>query len=152
MPSAADIMQSPNVAHSPGQRPGETAEKHSHICGYKQTNRYFCTIKDNRMIVTFDKEYLKVLYEQGKDDKKHRFQPSIIRRYKRCIDYLRHIKKTEELFLMPSLHYETLTGSKAGISSIRVNDQYRIEFAITTREEPVITICNILELSNHYKK
>ena len=24
MPSAADIMQSPNVAHSPGQRPGET--------------------------------------------------------------------------------------------------------------------------------
>ena len=34
MPSAADIMQSPNVAHSPGQRPGETAEKHSHICGY----------------------------------------------------------------------------------------------------------------------
>ena len=77
---------------------------------------------------------------------------SIIRRYKRCIDYLRHIKKTEELFLMPSLHYETLTGSKAGISSIRVNDQYRIEFAITTREEPVITICNILELSNHYKK
>ena len=24
MPSAADIMQSPNVAYSPGQRPGET--------------------------------------------------------------------------------------------------------------------------------
>ena len=113
-----------------------------------QTSGFIC----RRMIVTFDKEYLKVLYEQGKDDKKHRFQPSIIRRYKRCIDYLRHIKKTEELFLMPSLHYETLTGSKAGISSIRVNDQYRIEFAITTREEPVITICNILELSNHYKK
>ncbi len=41
------------------------------------------------MIVTFDKEYLKVLYEQGQDDKKHRFQPSIVSRYKRCVDYLK---------------------------------------------------------------
>ena len=44
------------------------------------------------MIVTFDKEYLKVLYEQGKDDKKHRFQPSIVSRYKRCVDYLKQVK------------------------------------------------------------
>ena len=30
------------------------------------------------MIVTFDKEYLKELYESGKtNDKKHRFQPDI---------------------------------------------------------------------------
>ena len=48
------------------------------------------------MIVTFDKEYLKVLYEQGKDDKKHRFQPSIVSRYKRCVDYLKQVKKIED--------------------------------------------------------
>ena len=53
------------------------------------------------MIVTFDKEYLKVLYEQGKDDKKHRFQPSIVSRYKRCVDYLKQVEKIEELFLIP---------------------------------------------------
>lgn len=105
----------------------------------------------NEMIVTFDQEYLKVLYEQGKDDKKHRFQPNIIRRYKRCIDYLKQAKKIEELFLIHSLHYEVLTGDKAGISSVRVNDQYRVEFAVVSQGEPIITICNILELSNHYK-
>lgn len=103
------------------------------------------------MIVTFDQEYLKVLYEQGKDDKKHRFQPSIVRRYKRCVDYLKQVKKIEELFLIPSLRYEVLEGDKAGISSIRVNDQYRVEFAVAKQGEPRITICNILELSNHYK-
>lgn len=103
------------------------------------------------MIVTFDQEYLKVLYEQGKDDKKHRFQPSIIQRYKRCVDYLRQARKIEELFLLPSLHYEVLAGDKAGVSSIRVNAQYRIEFTVRQQGEPVITICNILELSNHYK-
>lgn len=103
------------------------------------------------MIVIFDQEYLKVLYEQGKDDKKHRFQPSIIRRYKRCVDYLRQARKIEELFLLPSLRYEVLVGDKADVSSIRVNAQYRIEFTVRQQGEPVITICNILELSNHYK-
>ncbi len=37
-------------------------------------------------------------------------------------------------------------------SSIRVNDQYRIEFTVEqVSSETVVTICNILELSNHYK-
>lgn len=103
------------------------------------------------MIVMFEQEYLKVLYEKGKDDKKHRFQPDIIRRYKRCIDYLKHVGKIEELFLISSLHYEVLKGDKAGISSIRVNAQYRVEFVVREQSEPVITICSILELSNHYK-
>ena len=44
------------------------------------------------MVVTFDKEYLKELYEFGKaNDKKHRFQPDIVRRYKRCIEYNNHV-------------------------------------------------------------
>jgi proteic killer suppression protein len=38
------------------------------------------------MIVTFDKEYLKELYETGKtNDKKYRFQPDIIWRYQKRI-------------------------------------------------------------------
>jgi proteic killer suppression protein len=35
------------------------------------------------------KEYLHDLYETGRtDDKKYRFQPEIIHRYKRCIDIM----------------------------------------------------------------
>lgn len=105
------------------------------------------------MIVTFDKDYLQELYERGKcDDKKHRFQLDIVKRYKKSIDYLKRANKIEELFLLPSLRYEILKGDKAGISSIRVNDQYRIEFTISEQgTEPIVSICNILELSNHYK-
>ena len=85
-------------------------------------------------------------------DKKHRFQPDIVKRYKRGIDYLKQARNIEELFLLPSLHYEVLKGDKAGVSSIRVNDQYRIEFTVEQVSEPiVVTICNIIELSNHYK-
>lgn len=104
------------------------------------------------MVVAFEKEYLRDLYETGKSDKKHRFQPDIVKRYKRGIDYLKQARNVEELFLLPSLHYEVLKGDKAGVSSIRVNDQYRIEFTVEQVSEPiVITICNIIELSNHYK-
>lgn len=125
-------------------------QNYPQICGYTKKSISLRYIQ-KKMIVTFSQEYLKVLYEQGKDEKKHRYQPDIIRRYKRCIDYLKQVRTVEELFLLPSLHYEVLTGDKAGTSSVRVNDQYRIEFTVTRQEEPVITICNILRLSNHYK-
>lgn len=104
------------------------------------------------MVVAFEKEYLRDLYETGKSDKKHRFQPEIVKRYKKGIDYLKQARNIEELFLLPSLHYEVLKGDKAGVSSIRVNDQYRIEFTVEQVSEPiVVTICNIIELLNHYK-
>ena len=103
--------------------------------------------------VTFEKEYLRDLYEKGiSPDKKHRFQPEIIKNYIRRIKTLEEADEIEDLFSINSLNYEILTGDKQGISSIRVNNQYRIEFTVTHQEsEPVITVCNILELSNHYK-
>lgn len=104
------------------------------------------------MIVTFDKVYLQELYEIGKtSDKKHRYQPDIVKRYQQRIKILESAPQIETLFQLNSLNYEVLEGDKAGISSIRVNDKYRIEFTVSYQEEPVVTICNILELSNHYK-
>ncbi len=38
------------------------------------------------MYIEFDKEYLRELYEQGRtDDKKHRFQPEIVRGYQKAV-------------------------------------------------------------------
>ena len=104
------------------------------------------------MIVTFSKEYLKTLYTEGRStEKKHRFQPNIIKRYKRCIDYLKAATNKETLFLFNSLNFEALKGDKAGLFSIRVNDQYRIEFTMQeSPKQPILTICNIVELTNHY--
>ena len=105
------------------------------------------------MIVTFDKDYLRELYEQGKtNDKKHRYQPDIVRRYQQRIKILESAPRIETLFQIKSLNYEVLVGDKAGRSSIRVNDKYRIEFTVSYQGEPVVIVCNIMELSNHYKK
>lgn len=107
------------------------------------------------MVVTFEKKYLEELYETGKcSDKKHRYQPGVIKAYAKCVYRLQEARRVEDLFRYHSLNYEALKGDKAGISSIRVNDQYRIEFTVTEiagTDEVQITVCNILELSNHYK-
>ena len=105
------------------------------------------------MIVTFEKEYLKILYEEGKSpDKKHRFQPNVIKGYQKAINYLKTASCIEALWPIRSLQYEVLVGDKIGRSSVRANDQYRVEFTVTLNEqEPILTICKIEELSNHYK-
>ena len=105
------------------------------------------------MEIKFDKEYLEELYLEGKtSDKKHRFQPPIVAKYRKTIDLLESVAVVEDLFRYHSLHYETLVGDKAGLESVGVNEQYRIEFKTTkVVSEIVVTVCNIIELSNHYK-
>ena len=90
--------------------------------------------------------------KQGKPKKKHRFQPQIIRKYIRVIDFMRDVSDIFGLMSYTALNYEKLNGDKAGLSSVRVNDQYRIEFEECIKDgETVATICNITDLSNCYK-
>lgn len=107
---------------------------------------------DERMEIVFKEEYLQIMYLTGKTDKKHRFQPQIVRKYIRVIELMSEVPNVLELNRYHALNYEKLKGDKVGLSSVRVNDQYRIEFEEQTKEGEIIaTICNITELSNHYK-
>ena len=105
------------------------------------------------MDIVFEKDYLAELYYNGKaSDKKHRFQPEIVKRYKLRIETLEAANNIEDLLPIKSLHYEVLKGNKDERSSIRVNNQYRIEFTVNESESKTTAIiCNIIELSNHYK-
>ena len=68
------------------------------------------------------------------------------------IDLMMEVPDVTSLMQYNSLNYEKLTGEKKGLSSVRVNDQYRIEFEENMKDgETVATICNITDLSNHYK-
>lgn len=104
------------------------------------------------MIVEFAEVYLRDLYTKGKcSDKKHRYQPDVVKRYKRAVDYLKWASRKEDLYRLVSLNFEALRGDKSGRFSVRVTDKYRIEFTLAdTADDPIMTICNIVELSNHY--
>jgi proteic killer suppression protein len=66
------------------------------------------------MIVTFEEKYLQELYETGKTtDKKHRFQPGIVRKYQYCIQHLLGAGCIEALYAVNALNYEVLKGDKA---------------------------------------
>lgn len=105
------------------------------------------------MVVTFNEDYLENLYTKGDPGlKKLRFQPQVVKGYQKAVKYLIQAKRKEDLFPFKSLHFEALHGDKEGRFSVRANDQYRVEFTLMeTEEEPVAVICNIMDLSNHYK-
>lgn len=106
------------------------------------------------MEVRFEKEYLRELYEFKKTcDKKHRFQPQIINGYLRCVKALVEAQRVEELYTFNALHYEKLTGNKAGTSSLRINDQYRLEFMeiASASDNTTIELCSLTDITNHYK-
>lgn len=49
------------------------------------------------MNIEFDKEYLQDLYFKGKtSDKKHRFQPEVVRSYQKAVVALAHAKCIED--------------------------------------------------------
>lgn len=104
------------------------------------------------MEINFNKEYLRDLYKLGQADKKHRFQPQIVKKYIRIIDLMRDEDNVLDLTKYKALNYEHHIGDKDGLSSVRINNQYRIEFEEYIQEgQSFATICNITELSNHYK-
>ena len=101
--------------------------------------------------ITFEQDYLRELYYDGEaSDKQHRYQPNIVKKYVRVVNILDSVDKAVDLYRYRALRYEKLAGDKAGLESVRVNDQYRVEFKTTAAGG--ITICNITELSKHYKK
>lgn len=105
------------------------------------------------MHIEFDKEYLQELYTEGKtSDKKHRYQPEVIKGYQKAVSALRLASGIEVLYQLHSLNYEVLHGDKQGISSVRINRKYRLEFTVReVLDEEIITICRLLEISNHYQ-
>ena len=105
------------------------------------------------MIVTFEENYLRELYENGQtSDRKHRFQPQIIKKYTRVIDLMMEQTNVMDLTRYGGLHYEHLHGDKEGLSSVKVNDQYRIEFReILEGDKTIAEVVSITKLSNHYQ-
>lgn len=105
------------------------------------------------MVVVFDKPYLQELYSEGKTSSRHyRFQPQIVSKYIKIINVMRNAVNVKDLNRIGGLHYEHLIGDKKGLSSVRINDQYRVIFEEETQgDQEITTILNIIELSNHYQ-
>lgn len=104
------------------------------------------------MVIEYDKEYLKELYEDGKcKSKKYRFDSAVVRKYQKRIDTLMAATRIEDLFIFNSLNFEALKGQSDSFS-IRVDYHYRLEFKIRVEGvETIATVCLVTDLTNHYQ-
>lgn len=102
------------------------------------------------MEIEFEKDYLLELYEVGKcKNKKYRYQPAVIKKYRARIDILLAATRIEDLFVFNSLNFESLEN---GYYSIRIDYHYRLEFKVRTEgSERIINICTIVDITNHYE-
>lgn len=74
----------------------------------------FATSKHKGYDSKFQRDYLRDLYRSGKSDKKHRFQPQIVRKYIRVIDLMISEDNVQGLWKYNSLNYVRLEGNKEG--------------------------------------
>lgn len=105
------------------------------------------------MLVEYAKDYLRELFE-GKEahSKKYRFQQEIVNGYRKVVSAIKTARHPKDLISNKGLKFEALKESKGEIYSVRANSKYRVLFTIRQEgETKVVTICRILELSNHYK-
>lgn len=102
------------------------------------------------MVIEYDKDYLRELYEDGKcKNKKYRLQKQVVDRYQKRIDTLMAATRIEDLFVFNSLNFEALD---SGYFSIRIDYHYRLLFKIREEgTEPILTICTVTDITNHYK-
>lgn len=102
------------------------------------------------MLVAFGDEYLEKLYHRQPLPGKPKFDQSVVTGYIRRVDQFIAAENSAELRQFKSLHFEALKGDKLGLYSVRVNQQYRIEFRLNHDAGESLEIVTIEKLSNHY--
>ncbi len=98
------------------------------------------------MEIEFNNDELSEIYLGNKVPKG--YQPTVIKAFFKTVRLLEVSKRIEDLYKFNSLNFEALTNRK-GFYSVRVNNQYRLEFKYSV--DGTITIITITKLSNHYK-
>jgi proteic killer suppression protein len=107
------------------------------------------------MQVEFEKVYLKELYENGKTtEKKYVGYNVLSKKYIKCVNYLKNAPTIETLYTLKSLDYHKLEGDKKGMSAVRIDKKYRLEFIEIVNQNNIhhVEICSIKDISNHYKR
>jgi proteic killer suppression protein len=101
------------------------------------------------VIIEFENDDLADLYEGNDVKGKPKYQKTLIKAFMKTVRILQVAPNPKYLYRFRSLNYEPLKGKKKGLFSVRVNNQYRLEFR--QHYDNSITVINIIELSNHYK-
>lgn len=105
------------------------------------------------MNIEFETEALRELYIDGatKDRTYRRLPKDIVKRYVKVVNYLKAVRRLEDLFLIKSLHYEKKKGDLNGVDVVWINDQYRLFFHSSPNDNGIVVNALLFEISKHYE-
>ncbi len=103
------------------------------------------------MELHFNNFRLELLYKGEQPKGKPQYQQQTIEKFIKIVGLMKNAENAEDLLKLKSLNFEKLTGNKKHLHSIRVNDQYRLEFELNNSILKLADVANIEDLSNHYK-
>ena len=103
------------------------------------------------MVIIFDNDELELLFQGQKPKGKPKYSNDIINGFIKKVKIMQSVSNAEELRQFVSLHFERLLGDKSHLYSIRVNDQYRIEFRLENEEIKLCELAITEDLSKHYR-
>lgn len=105
------------------------------------------------MNIEFGNKGLEELYTLAttQDHRYKRLPKDIVKRYIKVVNYIKAVRRLEDLFLIKSLHYEKKKGDLKGVDAVWINDQYRLLFNSSADENNIVVNALIIEISKHYE-
>ncbi|MBR0037556.1 MAG: type II toxin-antitoxin system RelE/ParE family toxin [Bacteroidales bacterium] len=105
------------------------------------------------MNIEFENDALQELYIGGatRDSKYKRLSKDIVRQYIKTVNYLKAVRRIEDLYMIKSLHYEKKKGDLKGVEAVWINAQYRLLFYSSPDNDGIIVNALLFEISKHYE-
>ncbi|MPM97950.1 hypothetical protein SDC9_145131 [bioreactor metagenome] len=101
----------------------------------------------DRLRIVFEDDDLRRLAEDASYAPR-RWGADIIKAYRKKIQVLRAATDERDLYALRSLHLEQLKGNRAGSSSIRLNDQFRLVIKFRTDDDGRVVI--VIEMVDYH--
>lgn len=114
---------------------------------------YLCSVYYYKMNIRFEDSALEELYSSGttKDRKYKKLSKDVVKQYVKAVNYIKAVRRVEDLYTIKSLHYEKKGGDLKGVEAVWINAQYRLLFHSSPDENNIIVNALLTEISKHYE-
>ncbi|MBK6998187.1 MAG: type II toxin-antitoxin system RelE/ParE family toxin [Lewinellaceae bacterium] len=103
------------------------------------------------MVISFNDDYLELMYSGEELPGKPRFDDSVIKKFRKTILILEGIENVSKIHQFKGLNFEGLKGNLKGFYSVRVDKKYRLILSVQGEEFLKAEELIVEDLTNHYK-
>ena len=128
-------------------------ERISNFANYSNNYFIFVLLICSTMKIEFEDIALEELYTNGSTNSgQYRKLPKdVVKQYVKVVNYIKAVRRLEDLFYIKSLHYEKKKGDLKGVDAVWINIQYRLFFYSSSNEEGIVVNALLFEISKHYE-